>query len=68
MSSAKISINIVSRKKAVNSAIWSVKAEGLKPTKSAKENLRQYASGRISVSEMRSKALSNAQSIAKASR
>ncbi len=68
MSAAKQPIKLVSRQKAVSSAVWSVKAEGLRPTKSATDNLRKYASGRITVSEMRSNALSNARAIVKASR
>lgn len=51
--------------KAVNSAVWSVKAEGLKPTKSATRNLHSYASGKITVSEMRQNALDNARKLIK---
>lgn len=54
--------------KAVKSAVWSVKAEGLKPTKSATKNLHNYATGRITVSEMRQNAMDNARKLAKAPR
>ena len=39
--------NNTQRNKAVASAIWSVKAEGLKPSKSTIDNLNQYAQGKI---------------------
>jgi len=45
--------NNTQRNKAVASAIWSVKAEGLKPSKSTIDNLNQYAQGKITVTEMR---------------
>jgi hypothetical protein len=46
--------------KAVRSAIWSVKIEGLKPTASAKKNLHDYAAGNITAQQMREAAMKNA--------
>lgn len=49
--------------KAVRSAIWSVTAEGLRPTRSAMRNLQRYASGEITVAAMRKSALENARTL-----
>lgn len=51
------------RKRVVSSAISSVKAEGLKISRSTVNNLNQYAAGKISVSEMRQKTSQNVQKI-----
>jgi len=56
------------KQKAVSAAIWSVKAEGLKPSKSAVRNLNQYASGKITVSEMQNNARRNVQKIIRSSK
>lgn len=56
------------KKKAVSAAVWSVKAEGLKPTKSAISNLNAYASGKITVSEMKQNTVRNVQKIIQSSK
>jgi hypothetical protein len=45
------------RNKNVKSALGSVRAEGLKPSAATQKRVKDYASGRITVSEMRSETL-----------
>ncbi|MFZ2126521.1 MAG: antitoxin VbhA family protein [Candidatus Microsaccharimonas sp.] len=51
------------REKAVSAAIWSVKAEGLRSSKSASRNLKQYASGKISAKQLRTNTTLHVQSV-----
>jgi hypothetical protein len=44
---------ILQRQKAVAAAIGSVRAEGLKPSAETQERLKDYANGKITVSELR---------------
>ncbi len=45
--------NVAARQKAVNAAIGSVRAEGLKPSKNTQQRLNEYASGKMTASKLR---------------
>jgi len=58
----------ISKKQAVSAAVWSVQAEGLKPSSKTIRNLNDYASGKISVSEMRQTTAKNVEKISQTSK
>lgn len=56
------------RKKAVSAAVWSVKAEGLRPTKAASKSLGSYASGKISAKQLRAETARNVKNLLRTSK
>jgi len=56
---------ILKRQKAVAAAIGSVRAEGLSPSTKTQKGLKQYAEGKITISQLRKQTLADIKSKAK---
>lgn len=59
------SAQILKRQKAVAAAIGSVRAEGLRPSPKTQKGLKQYAEGKITISQLRKLTLEDIKSKSK---